>query len=329
MQDGRDQSGRREWESIMQTREMETAHGILQYEIRDENVILTGYRGRDIVLAIPERIEEKRVTVVGKKTFLGAKELQQLTLPGSITTVQDWAFACCSALRVLILPRKELAVGQGILKDCFRLQQILAVKREDLVSVSPGDITGPEAEISRLLAAVMGSLDAFYLFEPLAAGSKSWLEQWDARMLSLIEQADEEGFSKMLLCGEEDYGSKENNLDYYIEQRRRFKVRLAMLRLMNDTGLSPDTKEELLSYLRAHTKGESSEETWKVVLEEHGDERAYYQFLLDNGCIHDGNFSAVLEDMGERHTEMKAFLMNARSAQPKMEDAFAALAFEW
>lgn len=313
----------------MQTKEMETAHGILQYEIRDENVILTGYRGRDIVLAIPELIEEKPVTVVGKKTFLGAKELQQLTLPGSITAVQDWAFACCSALRILILPRKKLAVGQGILKDCFRLQQILTVDRENLASVSPEDIAGPEAEISRLLAAVMGSLDAFYLFEPLAAGSKSWLEQWDARMLSLMAQADEEGFSKMLLCGEEDYGSKENNLDYYIGQRRRFKVRLAMLRLMNGIGLAPDTKEELLSYLRAHTKGGSSEETWKVVLEEHGDERAYYQFLLDNGCIHDGNFGAVLEDMGERHTEMKAFLMNARSAQPKMEDAFAALAFEW
>ena len=313
----------------MQTKEMETAHGILQYEIRDENVILTGYRGRDIVLAIPELIEEKPVTVVGKKTFLGAKELQQLTLPGSITAVQDWAFACCSALRILILPRKKLAVGQGILKDCFRLQQILTVDRENLASVSPEDIAGPEAEISRLLAAVMGSLDAFYLFEPLAAGSKSWLEQWDARMLSLMAQADEEGFSKMLLCGEEDYGSKENNLDYYIGQRRRFKVRLAMLRLMNGIGLAPDTKEELLSYLRVHTKGGSSEETWKVVLEEHGDERAYYQFLLDNGCIHDGNFSAVLEDMGERHTEMKAFLMNARSTQPKMEDAFAALAFEW
>ncbi|MBD5458095.1 MAG: hypothetical protein HDR27_05920, partial [Lachnospiraceae bacterium] len=143
------------------------------------------------------------------------------------------------------------------------------------------------------------------------------------------DEEDEEGFSKMLLCGEEDYGSKENNLDYYIEQRRRFKVRLAMLRLMNDIGLAPEVREELLSYLRSHTKGEVSEETWKVVLEEYGDERAYYQFLLDSGCIHDGNFSAVLEDMGERHTEMKAFLMNARSTQPKMEEAFAALAFEW
>ncbi len=313
---------------IMQTGEMETAHGILQYEIREDSIILTGYRGRDITLAVPERIEEKPVTVVGKKTFLGAKELQQVNLPGSVTEIQDWAFACCSALRALILPRKTLVVGQGILKDCFRLQQILTVSGEGILSVAPDDITGPEAEISRLLAAVMGSLDAFYLFEPLAAGSQSWLEQWDARMQSLMAQADEEGFSKMLLCGEEDYGSKENNLDYYIEQRRRFKVRLAMLRLMNDIGLAPDTKEELLSYLRAHTKGESSEETWKVVLEEYGDERAYYQFLLDNGCIHDGNFSAVLEDMGEHHTEMKAFLMNARSAQPKMEDAFAALAFD-
>ena len=313
----------------MQIKEMETAYGILQYEIRENGVMLTGYRGRDITLDVPVQIEERPVTVVGKKTFLGAKQLQQLTLPGSITTIQDWAFACCSALRVLILPRKKLAAGQGILKDCFRLQQILTVNGDTVLPVSPADVSGTEAAISRLLAAVMGSLDAFYLFEPLAAGSKGWLEQWDARMQSLMAQEDEEGFSKMLLCGEEDYGSKENNLDYYIEQRRRFKVRLAMLRLMNDIGLAPEVREELLSYLRSHTKGEVSEETWKVVLEEYGDERAYYQFLLDSGCIHDGNFSAVLEDMGERHTEMKAFLMNARSTQPKMEEAFAALAFEW
>ncbi len=147
-------------------------------------------------------------------------------------------------------------------------------------------------------------------------------------MLSLMAKEDAEGFSKMLLCGEEDYGSKENNLDYYIGQRRRFKVRLAMLRLMNDTGLAPAVREDLLAYLRAHTKGGASEETWEVVLEEHGDEREYYRFLLDHDCINDENFSAVLEDMGERHTEMKAFLMNARGARPEMEEAFAALSFD-
>lgn len=322
-----------------QKMETETAHGILRYEIREDGAMLTEYRGKDISLVIPDRIAERPVTVVGKKAFLGAKELQQLFLPESIISIQEWAFACCSALTVLVLPRKKIDIGQGILKDCFRLQQIVTVSGEDICTDS--DIAGKNAvhidmealseaeiQISRLLAAVMGSLEAFYLFEPVEAGSKSWLEQWDARMLSLLALEDAEGFSKMLLCGEEDYGSRENNLDYYIEQRRRFKVRLAMLRLMNDIGLANGIKEELLAYLRAHTKGESSEETWKVVLEEHGDDREYYQFLLDTDCIHDGNFGAVLEDMGERHTEMKAFLMNARSAQPKMEDAFAALAFE-
>lgn len=312
----------------MKTRETETQHGILQYELREGGVVLTGYRGKDITLVIPEYLEGIPVTVIGKKAFLGAKDLQQLVLPESVTAIQDWAFACCSALRSLVLPQKKLDTGQGILKDCFRLQQIAAVSGEGDGIASIEALSGPEAQSSRLLAAVMGSLDAFYLFEPLEAGSPGWLERWDARMLSLLAQEDAEGFSKMLLCGEEDYGSRENNLDYYIEQRRRFKVRLAMLRLMNDIGLAPDVKEELLAYLRAHTKGEASEETWKVVLEEHGDEREYYQFLLDCGCINDGNFGAVLEDMGERHTEMKAFLMNVRGAQPKMEDAFAALAFE-
>lgn len=312
----------------MKTREMETQHGILQYVVREEGVIVTGYRGRDIMLFIPEQIEERPVTVIGKKAFLGAKELQQLFLPESILAIQDWAFACCSALKALVLPRKKFDTGQGILKDCVRLQQIAAVNGGGAVPISIEALSERETQLSRLLAAVMGSLDAFYLFEPLEAGSESWLERWDARMLSLMAQEDAEGFSKMLLCGEEDYGSKENNLDYYIEQRRRFKVRLAMLRLLNDIGLAPAVKEELLVYLRAHTKGEASEETWRVVLEEHGDEREYYQFLLDSDCIHDGNFGAVLEDMGERHTEMKAFLMNMRSTQPKMEDAFAALAFE-
>ncbi|MDE7282922.1 MAG: leucine-rich repeat domain-containing protein [Lachnospiraceae bacterium] len=301
----------------MQIREIETEHGSLQYSVRESDVILTEYRGRDISLVIPEYVEEIPVTVIGKKAFLGAKGLQELVLPKNLSQIQDWAFACCSNLESLTLPRKKIDIGQGIMKDCFRLRQIIIAEDES------------EAEgISFLLAAAMNKLEAFYLFDPYAAGSRSWLEQWDARLMSLMDQEDTEGFSKMLLCGEEDYGSKDNDLDYYIEQRRRFKVRLAMLRLIYDTGLKSSVRDKLLSYLQSHKKGESSEETWKVVLEEHGDDRRYYQFLLDNGCITEENFDAVLSDIGERHTEMKAFLMNKRNTRSKREDAFAALMFE-
>ena len=174
-----------------------------------------------------------------------------------------------------------------------------------------------------LLAAVMSRLDAFYLFDFESAGTPEWMAQWDGRMQTLMEREDTEGFSKMLLCGEEDYGSRENNLDYYTEQRRREKVRLAMLRLFHDYGLTEALRQELVHYLLAHVKGCESEETWRVILEEHGDEKPYYELLTELGGVDRENFQAMMEDMGERHAEMKAYLMRYHDRLRKKEDAFA------
>ncbi len=298
--------------------EVTTEYGLIRYAVRDSDVVLTEYRGRDLRLVIPETVMEKPVTVIGKKAFLGAKGLRELALPRQLGEIQEWAFASCSNLEILSIPAKKLIAGQGILKDCFHLQQIVPCFAESDIG----------ADIPFLLAAAMNMLEAFYLFDPQTAGSTGWLEQWDARMRSLLEQGDAEGFSKMLLCGEEDYGSRENNIDYYMEQKRRFKVRLSMLRLMHDAGLAPSVREELTAYLTAHTKGKDTEETWKVVLEEHGDDRQYYAFLLDHDCINSENFDDVLADLGDRHTEMKAFLMNSRRMEKGCEDAFAGLAFD-
>lgn len=302
----------------MKTQEINTEYGSLEYEVCQDHVVITGYRGRDVNLTIPVNIDEKPVTVIGKKAFLSAKGLKHLILPGGIERIQDWAFASCDSLEAIALPVKKVEIGQGILKDCRKLQRIVTAEVQN-------ETTWP---VSYLLAAAVVMLDASYLFNLESVGSADWLEQWDARMLSLMEQEDTEGFSKMLLCGEEDYGSRDNDIDYYIEQKRRFKVRLAMLRLMHDIGLEPSVRDILLSYLQSHKKGEASEETWKVVLEEHGDERQYYQFLISNGCITEENIDAVLEDMGDRHTEMKAFLMNYRNAYFHKEDAFSALRFD-
>ena len=300
----------------MKIYEFSTEYGILKYKVMEDHIVITEYSGKDIILTVPVNIDGLPVTVIGKKAFLAVRELKELSLPESVNTIQDWAFASCRNLESITMPKKKLEIGQGILKDCIKLCRIITLGEEK------------ESQTSYLLAAVMNKLDAFYLFDTETAGSPGWLEQWDARMLSLIEREDSEGFSKMLLCGEEDYGSRENNLDYYIEQKRRFKVRLAMLRLMHDTGLKDAVKNILLTYLKSHTKGADSEETWQVVLEEYGDEKQYYQLLLDTDCITAENIEAILEDMGERHTEMKAFLMNYQSANFKKEDMFADLEFE-
>lgn len=300
----------------MQYRELDTEHGVLQYGINGGSAEILGYRGKDAELVIPAVIDDCPVAHIGKKTFLSNKMLRQISLPESVVRIDDWAFAYCAKLRKVILPYHRMEIGQGIFKECFELEQI--------VDESADEREKKTDDIGYMLAASMSRLDAFYLFDFENAGSTDWISQWDVRMQSVMEREDAEGFSKMLLCGEEDYGSKENNLDYYMEQRRREKVRLAMLRLMHDYGLESSVRSKLEAYLLAHIKGQQTEETWKVILEEYGDELKYYQFLTKLGGVTADNFQAMMEDMGESHTEMKAYLMKYHSAQQKKEDAFAA-----
>lgn len=299
----------------MQYRELDTEHGVLQYRISGGSAEVLGYRGKDTELAIPALIDDCAVTHIGKKTFLSNKMLRQISLPESVVRIEDWAFAYCTKLNKVILPYHRMEIGQGIFKECFNLEQIVDEGADERESKT--------TDIAYLLAASMNILDAFYLFDFENAGKPDWLVQWDNRMQTVMEREDAEGFSKMLLCGEEDYGSKENNLDYYMEQRRREKVRLAMLRLMHDYGLESSVRSKLEAYLLAHIKGQQTEETWKVILEEYGDDLKYYQFLTELGGVTADNFQAMMEDMGESHTEMKAYLMKYHSEQQSKADAFA------
>lgn len=295
--------------------ELDTEHGVLQYKISESGVNITGYRGKGSEVAVPGMIDGCPVTCIGKKAFLSNKMVKQISLPESVVRIEDWAFAYCGKLSKIVVPYHRMDTGQGIFKECFALEQIIDEHGDEWDSRTE--------DVSYLLAAVMSRLDAFYLFDFENAGTAEWITQWDARMQYLMRVDDAEGFSRMLLCGEEDYGSRENNLDYYMEQRRREKVRLAMLRLMHDYRLQQPVRMHLAEYLLAHIKGKETEETWRVVLEEHGDDLRYYQFLTELGGVNADNFQAVMEDMGERHTEMKAYLMNYHSRNHRKEDAFA------
>lgn len=286
------------------------------YAVNEARVEITGSRGRDTVFTIPAQIEGYPVTGIGKKAFLGNKSVKKIVLPDTIRQIGDWAFACCAKLTKLTLPYRKLELGQGIFRDCFSLVQMM-----------DGDAAGQDkkmTDVSYLMAEAVRALDAFYLFDLEAAGSEEWFVRWDVRLRAVMETPDAEGFSKMLLCGEEDYGSRENNLDHYTGQQRRKKVRLAMCRLMHDACLANEDREMLTTYLLSHKKGQETEETWQVVLEEHGDELAYYRFLAGIGAVDRDNFQAMLADMGEAHTEMKAYLMEYYGDLCVGEDPFAA-----
>lgn len=171
--------------------------------------------------------------------------VQEVFVPESVEEIGDWAFASCKELRRVSLPRRDIRLGRGVFKGCERLECI------ELRNACMSEETGKAGKENKeeqadgtgyLLAAADRLLHNPYLFDIGAAGTAEWHRKWDASLQELMHMPEDEGFSKMLLCGEEDYGSRENNIDHYCAGQRKRKARAALLRLRHDTFLSGELR---------------------------------------------------------------------------------------
>lgn len=281
----------------------------LYYVVREDKVIITGCAKAVGELAIPGTIGGLPVTGIGKKAFLSKKQLREVCLPDTLEEVGDWAFAYCDRLERVEMGDREIGFGKAVFLDCSGLRLLQIRGREEADAV--------------LLAAAVTLCDAAYLLNVREAGSREWLAKWDARMLTLLHTPDREGYSRQVLCGEEDYGS--TDLNAYLSDRRKGKVRLAFLRLLYPKGLEEETARELKQYLLAYTKGCKEEETWQIILTEHGSERAYYEMFAKLGCVHRENIEGILQDIGDKEPEMKAYFLRYQQEHLGYNDFFAGL----
>lgn len=292
----------------MREKDWEIAGGSLHYEINGEYAEVTGFNGLASEVTVPESIEGCPVRTIGKKAFLSRKNVRRIRLPQTVEEVGDWAFAYCDSLEEVWLPRREIRFGRSVFMECGRLKRIA--------------LQGYDGE-AELLAAAVTAFDAYYLLALREAGTKEWLEKWDAKLAAVLHTPDREGYSRQVLCGEEDYGSTDERA--YVSGRRKAKVRLALLRLLFPQELSAPLRRELEQYLLDHTKGGESEETWQVILQEHGEDRPYYSLFADLGCINAENLEGILADTGEDYPEMKAFFLRYREEKLGMANFFDSL----
>lgn len=301
------------------------------------------------------------VKSIAKKAFLSKKYLRNVTVPDTVEEVGDWAFAHCDALREVNFGGRDVRFGKAVFLECPGLRAIRfsesveggaegtaegatgglegvtrvaersigepegVVKAREKVTAAREDSakrSEPEG-ISALLAAAVTQMESQYLLDGREAGSGEWLEKWDARMLTILRAADSEGYSKQILCGEEDYES--TDLETYLSNSRKKKVRLLLLRLLYPAGLQPDHAEELKEYLLSHTKGCEHEETWQVVRTECGDRREFYELFAKLGCLMKENAPAVIAEIGEEYPEMKAFFLRYQSEHFGADDFFGGL----
>lgn len=259
--------------------------------------------------------ESVPITKIERKAFLSCRQLREISLPAGLCDIGDWAFAYCSNLAFVWLPRRSLSLGKGIFKDCHSLEGIFYLDGN-----SPS-----ERQRGMLLGTVPVKLEADYLFTPGEAGSSSWIARYDAKLQEFLNQPDEDGYTKMVYCGEEDIMA---NMDLYLAERRRAKARLCFLRLMNPVELKDELMQELMQYLKLHTKGCESEAAWEVVYEEHGSEQEYYETFTKAGCMDEANYDAILSQMGEQYPEMKGYLMRYHSKKMNTTDFFDMLSLD-
>lgn len=321
----------------MREKEIEIQGGSIYYVIKEDGAHITRSGGLNGEIIVPQSVpgeadlgkaaaegdgaaSQAAVVAIEKKAFLSQKKLRRMRLPASIHSIGEWAFAYCSNLESVSLPRREIAFGKGVFLDCKRLEKIELDKESTGSSIIHAQAA--EDEIAHLLAASATLLDADYLMNVLESGTTHWLEKWDARAKELLSRADTEGYTKMVLCGEEDL---DLDMDSYRKEKRREKVRLCFRRLMNPYGLSQELRQEMTDYILSHKKGCESEESWEVILNEHGDERAYFEFFCWLGGMDAQNRNGMLLDMGENHAEMKAFLLKYGQESIVEDDFFAGL----
>ena len=271
--------------------------------------------GRASLVQVPEMFEGMSVTGIAKKAFLSRKHIRELILPRTIKRIEDWAFAYCGQMEQITLPGAVTELGKAVLINTDTLQRINCVESEELYQWSE--------DVAYLLAGAVKELEAYYLLDLQAAGSEEWFVKWDAKLFAVMEEDDNEGYLKQVLCGEEDYGS--TDLVAFLSGKRKKKVRLCMLRLQHDQELSEEMREYLTVYLQNHTKGCEQEETWKVLLQERNADKESWDLFLELDCANNDNIEALLADMGEAYPEMKAYFLRYKAEKLGYEDFFAGL----
>ncbi len=89
----------------------------------DDNGVLTGYKGTDTVVSVPEICNGRAITGIGAAAFSGNENITSVTLSNYITTIEDGAFAGCTSLQSITAP-SVTAIYENTFDGCVNLQTL-------------------------------------------------------------------------------------------------------------------------------------------------------------------------------------------------------------
>jgi len=218
-------------------------------------------------VCVPEEIHGKPVAFIAPKAFLSQTGIEKLTLPGTVTTVGDWAFCHMKHLHKLVLSSVPV-FGRQVWKGCQELRAV--------------ELTGyAQGGLPKLIASAIPFWPESFctLQEALEAGDLlRWYGGFDDAFTGFLHQADETGFVPGFV-GWFDDSDVDVEREKYCKQMRETKNMLVLERLRYDKELSDDAREEYRAYLLGQKEG-------------------LLPVLCGEKCAHDVEYLKVFEEIG-------------------------------
>lgn len=92
---------------------------------RDNDGVLTAYTGGEMRVVIPSIIADMPITGISKSAFRGNETLVSVTLPETLTWIDDYAFADCRELQTVDFNDGLMFIGAYAFQNCISLRDVL------------------------------------------------------------------------------------------------------------------------------------------------------------------------------------------------------------
>lgn len=95
-----------------------------EYEVIDGSAIITKYTGSSRDVTVPGEIDGAPVEKIGFYAFEAKFLVETITLPETVTCIDEYAFMDCSSLKSINIPEAVTAIERGAFVACTSLEAL-------------------------------------------------------------------------------------------------------------------------------------------------------------------------------------------------------------
>jgi hypothetical protein len=88
------------------------------------SITITKYTGHSASVIIPEKVEGKRVTAIGKGAFEHCASLITVKIPDNVAVIGNEAFFYCTSLKTVTILNKAVSIGKYAFGGCYGMETV-------------------------------------------------------------------------------------------------------------------------------------------------------------------------------------------------------------